>query len=139
MTIKNKTERSNAQEQKGSQESAREYPFGLTRRQYEIARLSKLSDKDISEKLSISPSTVNAHMKVIFKKLGVQSRHEIQHVLSQAEEDPAHPENMGLEVDGDSNEPDQPATVTLTISKRVYRFKDLREFLRFLGGLLDRP
>jgi DNA-binding CsgD family transcriptional regulator len=129
----------NAQEQKDGEAGAREYPFALTRRQYEIARLSPKSDKEIGEKLSISPSTVNAHLRVIFKKLGVQSRHEIRHVLSRAEDGPARPDDMGLEVDGDTDEPGQPATVTLTISKRVYRFGDIRDFIRQIGSLLDRP
>jgi len=129
----------NAQVPKGGGEGAHDYPFALTRRQYEIAQLSNLSDKEIGEKLSISRSTVNAHMKIIFKKLGVQSRHEIRYVLSRAEDGPARPDDMGLEVDGDTDEPGQPATVTFSISKRVDRFSDIRDFIRQIGSLLDRP
>lgn len=57
------------------------YPYGLTARQYEIALLSHLTDEEIAEKLSISPATVGAHQKIVFKKLGVRSRYEIRHVL----------------------------------------------------------
>jgi DNA-binding CsgD family transcriptional regulator len=129
----------NAQEQKDGEAGAREYPFALTRRQYEIARLSPKSDKEIGEKLSISPSTVNAHLRVIFKKLGVQSRHEIRHVLSRAEDDQARLDNMGWEVDGDgdSDEPGEPATVTLSISKQVDRFSEIRDFIRQIASLLE--
>ena len=127
--------------QKESGAGTQPYPFALSRRQYEIARLTHESDKEIGERLSISRSTVNTHLKVIFKKLGVQSRHEIHHVLSQAEDGPACPDDVELEVggDGDTDEPGAPATVTLSISKQVHQFRDLREFIRQIGGLLDRP
>ena len=59
----------------------KKYPFGLTARKYEIARLSHLSDEEIAQKLCISPATVRGHLKVVFKKLGVRSRYEIRHVL----------------------------------------------------------
>jgi DNA-binding CsgD family transcriptional regulator len=66
-----------------------EYPFGLTRRQYEIAMLAHLSSEEIAERLTISENTVNSHMKLIFRKLKVKSRYEIQHVLGSQEGVPA--------------------------------------------------
>jgi len=66
-----------------------EYPFGLTRRQYEIALLAHLSSEEIAQRLTISENTVNSHMKLIFKKLKVKSRYEIQHVLRSQEGAPA--------------------------------------------------
>lgn len=57
------------------------YPFGLSARQYEVARLAHLSNQQIAAKLMISTLTVKAHMKIVFKKMGVRSRHEIRHLL----------------------------------------------------------
>ena len=62
-----------------------EYPFGLTRRQYENALLAYLSSEEIARRLTISVNTVNSHMKLIFKKLNVKSRYEIPHVLGSQE------------------------------------------------------
>lgn len=52
---------------------------GLTKKETDIAHLiaKGLSDKEIAEKASISPSTVAVHNKKIFKKLGVHSRAEL--------------------------------------------------------------
>ena len=130
--------------QKGSEADARTYPLALTRRQYEIARLAPKSDKEIAKRLSISSSTVKSHMKTIFKKLGVQSRHEIPHVLSRVEGDqagvcdPGTDIPAGVEAAVEAN-PDEPATVTVSISTRVNKITELREFIKQIGGFLDRP
>jgi DNA-binding CsgD family transcriptional regulator len=57
--------------------------FDLTRREQEIAELLILrqSDREISERLSISPRTVNAHITRILNKLGVHSRREVGQVI----------------------------------------------------------
>jgi predicted ATPase/DNA-binding CsgD family transcriptional regulator len=49
---------------------------GLTARQVEVLRLlaTGLTDKEIAERLVISPRTVNIHVHAIFKKLGLTSR-----------------------------------------------------------------
>jgi predicted ATPase/DNA-binding CsgD family transcriptional regulator len=50
--------------------------WGLTTREIEVLHLvaSGLSDKDIAEKLVLSPRTVNSHLASIYSKLGVNSR-----------------------------------------------------------------
>ncbi|MFZ5815481.1 MAG: helix-turn-helix transcriptional regulator [Bacillota bacterium] len=51
-------------------------PAGLTERQMEIANLvaKGLTDREIAERLCISESTVDAHLRKIFARLGVQNR-----------------------------------------------------------------
>ena len=53
----------------------RDVPADFTDRENEIIKLciQGLSAKDISEQLSIAPSTVNTHKNNIFKKLGITS------------------------------------------------------------------
>jgi DNA-binding NarL/FixJ family response regulator len=49
----------------------------LTKRELEVLRLVArgLSDARVAEVLIISPRTVNAHLRSIYSKLGVTSRH----------------------------------------------------------------
>ncbi len=51
-------------------------PGGLTRREMEVLRLvaQGLTDAQIAEALVISPRTVNAHLRSIYRKLGITSR-----------------------------------------------------------------
>jgi LuxR family maltose regulon positive regulatory protein len=51
---------------------------GLTKRESEILALlaTRLSDKEIAHLLRISPSTVNTHLKRIYRKLGVSTRRQ---------------------------------------------------------------
>jgi DNA-binding CsgD family transcriptional regulator len=53
-------------------------PFDLTPREIEVLRLvmQRSRDREIAEALAISPRTVARHLAGIFRKLGVQSRHE---------------------------------------------------------------
>jgi LuxR family maltose regulon positive regulatory protein len=52
----------------------------LTRRESEILALlaTRLSDKEIGQRLNISPSTVNTHLKRIYRKLGVSTRRQAE-------------------------------------------------------------
>lgn len=56
----------------------------LTPRELEIALLAAQGKRtgDIARQLSISPYTVETHLKNIYKKLGVTSRLELAHVLN---------------------------------------------------------
>jgi DNA-binding NarL/FixJ family response regulator len=49
----------------------------LTEREVEVLRLvaQGLSDAQVAEALVISPRTVNAHLRSIYSKLGITSRH----------------------------------------------------------------
>jgi DNA-binding CsgD family transcriptional regulator len=53
------------------------YPNDLTEREVEVLRLVArgLSDVQVAEILVISPRTVNAHLRSIYSKLGIASRH----------------------------------------------------------------
>jgi DNA-binding NarL/FixJ family response regulator len=52
------------------------YPAGLTAREVEVLRLVAvgLSDAETAERLVLSVRTVNAHLRSIYRKLGVRSR-----------------------------------------------------------------
>ncbi|NLO48999.1 MAG: response regulator transcription factor [Clostridiales bacterium] len=56
--------------------TAEELPVDLTTREREIALLaaSGLCNSEIAEKLTISDSTVRAHMRTIFQKLDIDRR-----------------------------------------------------------------
>jgi DNA-binding NarL/FixJ family response regulator len=55
---------------------ADEYPAGLTEREVEVLRLVAVgrTDAEAAEQLSLSVRTVNAHLRSIYRKLGVRSR-----------------------------------------------------------------
>ena len=63
---------------------------GLTSREREVARFLalRLSDKEIADRLSISPRTVSTHVTVILSKLGVHSRHDVTRFISEPEHHP---------------------------------------------------
>jgi DNA-binding NarL/FixJ family response regulator len=53
-----------------------EYPAGLTAREVDVLRLVALglSDAEVAERLVLSVRTVNAHLRSVYRKLGVGSR-----------------------------------------------------------------
>ena len=59
-------------------------PAGLTEREVEVLRLlgAGLSNDEIARRLVISPRTVHAHVRVVFKKLGVSTRTAAAHEAS---------------------------------------------------------
>ena len=52
-------------------------PNDLTEREVEVLRLvaQGLTDAQVAERLVISPRTVNAHLRTIYSKLNITSRH----------------------------------------------------------------
>jgi DNA-binding NarL/FixJ family response regulator len=52
-------------------------PNDLSEREVEVLRLvaQGLSDAQVAQTLVISPRTVNAHLRSIYSKLGITSRH----------------------------------------------------------------
>lgn len=58
-------------------------PFGLTEREYEVARLAvqSLTIPQIADKLMIARSTAKGYMKNIYQKLQVSSRSELNNIL----------------------------------------------------------
>jgi len=69
---------------------------GLTVRELEVARLlaARLSDKEIAERLAISPRTVSTHVAAILAKLGVHSRREV--VPSASKREPGRAGDLSL-------------------------------------------
>jgi DNA-binding NarL/FixJ family response regulator len=55
---------------------ASEYPAGLTAREVDVLRLVAvgLSDAEVAEQLVVSVRTVNAHLRSVYRKVGVHSR-----------------------------------------------------------------
>ena len=52
------------------------YPAKLSEREVEVLRLvaAGLTSAEVAERLYLSPNTVNAHLRRIYRKLGVTSR-----------------------------------------------------------------
>lgn len=66
---------------------AQEEVASLSRREREVASLAAVgrSDCQIAETLFISVRTVNAHLRSVYAKLGVRSRHDLDEVICGAE------------------------------------------------------
>jgi DNA-binding CsgD family transcriptional regulator len=69
--------------------------YGLSDRETEVLRLVQrgLSNKDIGEKLHISPNTVKTHLRAVFDKTGVRSRFELIARTNERAEDPLQTED----------------------------------------------
>ena len=54
--------------------------YGLTAREYDVAKLAaqRLSNKEIANQLFIAESTVKSNLKLVFNKLGISSRSQLQ-------------------------------------------------------------
>ncbi|MGW6564902.1 LuxR C-terminal-related transcriptional regulator [Streptomyces sp. NPDC054975] len=62
---------------------------GLTPQQQRIARFAAegATNREIADRLSISPRTVDHHLRNVFARLGVRSRVELTHALRRADEE----------------------------------------------------
>ncbi|MBN1146871.1 MAG: hypothetical protein JXA78_06430 [Anaerolineales bacterium] len=96
-------------------------PFGLTEREYQVAALAHLDNQHIAERLVITESTVQDHIRKILKKLKLRSRYEIRHVLGRPPA--AQPPEVGelpdaLPQAGETRPESDLVTLTLTVSSR---------------------
>lgn len=62
-------------------------PAELTAQQWQIVRLAAggLSNREIGERLFLSPRTVGTHLYNVYPKLGVSRRHQLRDLLSAGE------------------------------------------------------
>lgn len=63
--------------------TSRDQRYGLTKREMEVAKLAaqRLSNKEIADQLFIAESTVKSNLKVIFNKLGINSRNDLKNFV----------------------------------------------------------
>ena len=97
----------------------KEFPFSLTKREFEIAVLYHLSNEEIAHKLNVDVSTVRSHFHRINKKLNIHSRFEIPHVL-QLYKKPAEVNETAAK-----KHKSDPMTVTITITGKVHKMDDI--------------
>ncbi|MFD0851199.1 response regulator transcription factor, partial [Actinomadura adrarensis] len=76
-----------ARELQATGETARkrdtETPAQLTAQEAQIVRLTStgLTNKEIAARLYVSPRTVEYHLRKVYTKLGITSRHQLQNVI----------------------------------------------------------
>jgi DNA-binding NarL/FixJ family response regulator len=77
--------------------STRQHPFALTRRQAEVLDLiaGGLTDRQIAERLYLSPRTVGKHVAAILVKLGVGDRRSAAHLRATTPDSAAPGESTG--------------------------------------------
>lgn len=68
-----------------------ESAFGLTPQERQVARLvaEGLTNKEVAVKLYLSPRTIDAHLRSVFPKLGINSRRELRRLSLGLREQPA--------------------------------------------------
>ena len=71
----------------------------LTPQQRQIVRLASdgLTDREIGDRLFLSPRTVSSHLYRSYPKLGVASRHQLRDVIARASTPATAPEGTGSE------------------------------------------
>lgn len=65
----------------------------LTDREKQVARLAaqRMKDAEIAEQLVLSQKTVGHHLSSIFRKLEIDSRHDIKYVVQLVDDSPSPP------------------------------------------------
>ena len=78
MEVETKTRGKETNNQAGTLASRKELPEPLSEKELEVLHLlnSKLSVPEIAEELTVAPSTVRTHIRIIYSKLGVHGRLE---------------------------------------------------------------
>jgi DNA-binding CsgD family transcriptional regulator len=70
---------------------------GLTPQQRQIVRLASdgLTNRQIADRLFLSPRTVSSHLYRSYPKLGVAGRHQLRDVIARASTPTPAPESAG--------------------------------------------
>jgi DNA-binding CsgD family transcriptional regulator len=71
----------------------------LTPQQRQIVRLASdgLTDREIADRLFLSPRTVSSHLYRSYPKLGVASRHQLRDVIAQTSTPAAPPSSADVQ------------------------------------------
>ena len=71
----------------------------LTPQQRQIVRLAGdgLSDREIADRLFLSPRTVSSHLYRSYPKLGVASRHQLRDLIGQTSTSAAQPSSAEVQ------------------------------------------
>ena len=79
--------------------SERDALWELTPQQRQIARLASdgLTNRQIGDRLFLSPRTVSSHLYRSYPKLGIAARHQLRDVIARASTPMPDPENAERE------------------------------------------
>jgi hypothetical protein len=110
------------------------FPFGLSKREYQVVCMYDKTNQEIAKRLFISESTVASHWRSAMEKMEIQSRREVPYVLNLLSHDAVPPSSGHLERDQLSGfEP--PLTFSLTITGSL---EELQSLLKNLWRLIKR-
>lgn len=100
------------------------FPFGLSRREYQVVCMYDKTNQEIAEKLYISESTVAGHWRSAMDKMEIKSRREVPYVLNLVSHDAVPPAEDHPQKDRLSDI-DLPMTFSVTITGSLEEMQNL--------------